>query len=363
MSTNPETIHVAFGCDARYVQPLAVALRSVIQSAREPRHLHFWVVSASLDHVKVQSAATLAQAVGSRFTLLQMTDFAHLLETVPSRGHISTAAYYRLLLPEVMPPSVTKLIYLDCDIVVRHPIEELWATSLNGFAIAAVMKPRALEYADVGLAAETDYFNSGVMVLDLPVWRAAGIRQAAFDFAMHHPGRVHGHDQPALNHVLAGRWQRLDPRWNQQFKFFVHTAGYLHMTSADLHRLRTAPFIIHYTTGAKPWHAGNDHPLREEYFKVLNQTPYAGWRPARGTVVERIRFSLRRCVPHPVRPGVLRNVYRPHFHRWKTRVVGWLQRTPRAVTESKAPELIKRAATRFRSAPPKVLRGEARPGG
>lgn len=33
-------------------------------------------------------------------------------------SHISLATYYRLMLPEVLPVTLDKILYLDCDIIV-----------------------------------------------------------------------------------------------------------------------------------------------------------------------------------------------------------------------------------------------------
>lgn len=317
-ATSP--VHVAFACDLRYLQPLTVALRSVVETARNPRRLHFWVAANTADVAAVEPAAAAARDAGSAFTLLPLAALERFVHDLPARGHISTAAYYRLFLPEILPPHVRRFVYLDCDLVVCRAIEDLWATDLGSFAVAAVMKPRAREFADVGLQAESDYFNSGVMLIDVPRWCARGIRPAALEFAAHHPGRIHGHDQPALNHVLAGQWHHLDLRWNQQFKFFAHTASYLGMDGRELRQLRREPFIVHYTTSAKPWQRGNDHPLQRRYFEMLDRTAFAGWRPDPGTLRQRLGFFGRRLIPHHLRPHVLRNVYRPHYHAFKERL-------------------------------------------
>jgi lipopolysaccharide biosynthesis glycosyltransferase len=247
-----------------------------------------------------------------------------------ARGHITIAAYYRLYVPELLPRDVGRIIYLDSDTVVRRSIEELWSTDLEGNVVAAVMKPRASEFEAVGLQSASDYFNSGVLLIDTALWRAQRVRERALVFAFSHPDCTHGHDQPALNHVFAGRWTRLDPRWNQQFKFFVHTAGYLRMSRSDLRRLRSDPYIVHYTTQAKPWHSLNQHPLRSWYYDVLDRTPFAGWRPERPPWRARVVWLLSLPLPHYLRPGVLRNVLRPH-----ARVVQeWLHPGPRRTVQS-----------------------------
>jgi len=53
-------------------------------------------------------------------------------------SHISRATYYRLLIPDILPDSIDKILYLDCDIIVNASIDNLWNVNLEGYAIAAV---------------------------------------------------------------------------------------------------------------------------------------------------------------------------------------------------------------------------------
>lgn len=315
-----DSVHVAFCCDGGYIRPLAVALRSVLETARDPCRIHFWIATQDGQETALQPVVQMARAAGAACTLLSIAMFEPLLLNAPARGHITVAAYYRLFVPEVLPGHVKRIIYLDSDLVVCRSIEDLWTVDLGGNIIAAVEKPRAGEFKDVGLRSEADYFNSGVLVIDVQRWVAGQIRAKALDFALHHPGCIHGHDQPALNHVFAGRWTRLDLRWNQQFKFFIHMSGYLRIPRSTLWRLRRNPFIIHYTTDGKPWKALNQHPLRRRYFELLDRTPFAGWRPVRSPWRDHLLWLVTRPIPHYLRPGVLRNVCRPYYKALKTRL-------------------------------------------
>lgn len=328
-----DLVHIALCCDLLYLQPLAVVMQSLIGTAHDPRRLHLWIMTDARDAAQLEPAVEIARAAGARCTLLSTSAADALLRRAPIHGHLSAATYYRLFLPELLPAEVSRVLYLDTDVVVRQPIEDLWDTDLGCHSLAAVQKPRAGEFGEVGLSRESDYFNAGVLLIDLPRWRSRRIGAAALEFALHRSDRIQGHDQSALNHVLAGNWKRLDPRWNQQFKFFVHTSGYLRMDRAELRRLRHDPFIIHYTTASKPWHYLNDHPLRHRYYENLDRTRFAGWRPQPASPFDPLTRSLRSLVPHYLRPGVLRNVYRPHYHALKNRVFFTAERPPSVALE------------------------------
>ena len=302
-SSSAPLVEIAFGCDAGYLQPLTIAISSVLTSARDPKRLRFWLVTKSLDSAALAPLQTLIRNRGA--TLETRTPMeAVAVERMPLGEHFTEATYYRLMMPEVLPDAVTKLIYLDSDVIVRHPIEDLWAVDLEGLSTAAVFNPRALNYRQMGLDRESDYFNAGVLVMDLGAWRKQRIHQRALQFAVESSDQLLCADQDAINHILAGAWKRLDLRWNQQFKFFKHSAGFLRVPWLELRRARSAPYIVHYSTNTKPWHSDNQHPWRHLYFDQLDRTHYRGWRPPlpstpvqrptyRGSFLQRLAATVR----------------------------------------------------------------------
>lgn len=277
--THSARTEIAFGCDAGYLQPLTIAISSVLTSARNPGKLRFWLVTKSLDEKALSPLRKIIERVGAQLeTRIPVPDAA--VEKMPLGEHFTEATYYRLMLPQLVPAEVSKLIYLDSDIIVRHPIEELWNTNLGQLSTGAVWNPRPLNHERLGLSREADYFNAGVLLMNLERWRNQGIHTRAMRYAIE-PGReLPCADQDALNHVLAGAWKRLDLRWNQQTKFFDHSSGYLRVPWLTLRRARSAPYIVHYSTNTKPWHTASNHPWRDLYFEQLDRTHYRGWRPA-----------------------------------------------------------------------------------
>lgn len=293
------SVDVAFCCDAGYLQPLTVAIASLLATTTAPARLRLWLVTGNLDDGMLVPIRALVQSAGAQLHVLR-NPAGLAAGSVALSEHLTEATYYRLLLPDLLPTTVTRLLYLDCDLVVRRSIEPLWELDLAGASTAAVHNPRAINLDFLGLA-EADYFNAGVLLMDLVRWRRDDLHGRTLRYAVAQGARLLCHDQDALNHVLAHDWRPLELRWNQQFKFFQHPAYYLHVDPAELRRARTDPAIIHFTTNSKPWHYQNDHPWRGLYFHYLDQTPFRGWRPQARTWRERLRRQTRTLVPHPLR--------------------------------------------------------------
>ena len=132
-----------------------------------------------------------------------------------------------------------------------------------------------------GRKADDVNFNSGVLLLNLPVLREIDFTGAAISYLTDGRHRFL-QDQEAINGVLAGRIGHVDPRWNQQTEVFEERfEATLPYSEEEMRGLFKDPWIVHFTTPAKAWNYESTHPFREEWFKNLDETPYRGWRPKR----------------------------------------------------------------------------------
>ena len=135
----------------------------------------------------------------------------------------SRAAYLRLLIPEVVPDRYRRVLYLDSDLVVGDDIAKLWALPDEGRAFWAALDEgvRGTDYVAETLGfsdipADAPYFNSGVMLIDLPRWKAARVSERAQEVLERYSDRCINVDQDALNVVGVGQWSVLPPTWNFQ---------------------------------------------------------------------------------------------------------------------------------------------------
>ena len=83
------------------------------------------------------------------------------------------STFFRLLLPQIISPAVEKIIYLDADTLVNLDIKEFWRVELENKPLAAALdcENDAQRSANMlcreGIVKVTDYFNAGVMLINL----------------------------------------------------------------------------------------------------------------------------------------------------------------------------------------------------
>lgn len=83
--------------------------------------------------------------------------------------------YYRLLSPLILPQKVERVLYLDPDMLIINPLRPLWELNLYGKVFAAAAHTGLTEMANginqMRLETKHEYFNSGVMLIDLNATR------------------------------------------------------------------------------------------------------------------------------------------------------------------------------------------------
>jgi lipopolysaccharide biosynthesis glycosyltransferase len=116
---------------------------------------------------------------------------------------------------------------------------------------------------------KNDYFNAGVMLINLDYWRKNDIGRKIKEFKLQNSDKILGNDGGAINGVLSGFWGRLPPKWNQQsglYKRKFRKGNKVNYRLDEINEALRYPAIIHYVGERKPWLPGCPHPLSQRYW-------------------------------------------------------------------------------------------------
>ncbi|HET8673293.1 MAG TPA: glycosyltransferase family 8 protein [Thermoleophilaceae bacterium] len=208
------------------------------------------------------------------------------LRGLPTKGFTRRATWYRVFLPELLP-EVDTILYLDSDLIVLAPLEELARTELNGSWVGAVTNVFQHNHlhrpAELGLAGPHVYFNAGVLLMNLAAMREDRCTQALVDYGRSHAAALEWRDQDALNVVLGERRLPLHPRWNCMNSVLYFDSARAVFGSDAVDEARRSPAIRHFEgpDANKPWHERCDSELRELYNEHRRHTPWPSARRAR----------------------------------------------------------------------------------
>ncbi len=295
---------VVLAADENFAMPLAATVRSALDHLAADQTLDLYVLDGGIrDATKERLEKSWPTG---RFNISWVEVDPTSLADVPTSDRVSKVAYYRILMPRLLPAHLSRVIYLDADLIVRTDLTSLWNQPLEGAPCLAVQdcaapyldSSQALSnyaqcgphlgactpvsnYRDLGLEATAPYFNSGVLLVDLDAWRKMELSTQFMNCLEINRQHVRWWDQYALNVVLSGLWKPLDPRWNQGAHVYVFRKWTQSPYDRETFRqVRSDPHVIHFTTQYKPWKVSCLHPLRQEFYRYLDRTEWSGWRPA-----------------------------------------------------------------------------------
>lgn len=172
--------------------------------------------------------------------------------------------YYRLLAPYLLPAELDRVLYLDADIIINGSLEEFYNQSFDG-NYAAVVKDRfddlekvVLLKTKLGLKKEDAYFNSGVMLFHLGLFRENIKLENIMALIEEKREALQYFDQDVLNCLLKEHKKLCGDEYNTQTYPF---------DQCSLSDMEASGVVIHYTGIPKPWDPDYDGTLDYLYWK------------------------------------------------------------------------------------------------
>ncbi len=286
---------LVFAIDRAYRKPLAAALQSFL-AHHDSAGYRVAVLHKTL---RPGDEATLGGHFKKQGLALDFIRVERDFSAIKVGHHFHEVIFYRLLIPELFP-DLDRALYLDADILFLASVDELFALDLGAHDLGAV-PTHAVAGVPPHLRGElARYYASGLLLMNLPRFRAGNYAERMLEFLR--TRRYEMPDQDALNYV-ARDCLELPARWSYETAFFREAVA-----DAALRLEGEAAKIVQFSTGDKPWHLGNRHPLRPLFWRYLRMTPYRRTLPSKFTPVNVLKTAL----PAPAYAAA-RGVYR----RWK----------------------------------------------
>ena len=165
--------------------------------------------------------------------------------------------YYRLLAGELLPENLDKIIYIDPDILVINSLKEIWETDIRDFLFAAASHTGKTDMANnvnkIRLGTDTDYYNSGFLLINLKRAREEIVPEEIFAYADHNYKNLLLPDQDILNAMYGDKVLPLkDSIYNYDARNY---SSYLLRSKGeeDLGWVMENTVILHFCGRDKPW--------------------------------------------------------------------------------------------------------------
>ena len=150
-----------------------------------------------------------------------------------------------------------KALYLDCDLVVTKNLDDLFATDLQDYPLAAIRDFGGRAYFG------REIFNAGVLLINNALWKQENITQKLIDLTNEWHDKVDQADQSILNMLFENKWLELDFD-NNHIVIHERFANYRFPNGQEY------PGIIHYLSERKPWHVHASQTYRDVWWYYNN---------------------------------------------------------------------------------------------
>lgn len=275
-------IRIAIASDNAYVQHCSAFINSVVHTNT---NVEFFFLTEGITSENEKILRAIANHNGCSLEIcLVPSDIVSQFPMSPNvSSHISIATYYRLFLTTLLPEEIDKILYLDCDMIVRGSLQSLWDTDLSEYPLAAVYQYFGGDNNDawsrLRIDREKGYFNAGCLLMNLKMLRLLNFQDKALSFIEKNYEQIFFHDQDVLNALFSGQVLPLECKWNYLSLFYKNRLrdsdfpSFCHYCK-ELSDPDFSPVVVHFVSVPKPWHYGCDNPYKNEYFLNLKGTPW-----------------------------------------------------------------------------------------
>lgn len=262
---------IVFAINESYYKQLETVIVSILENSQS--NFEFIVLSKGLPEFCKDAIGKTISLYGDRSSarFIDLSKVKNInIESLMSRRddycYISVETFYRFYIPSLLP-EYDKVIYLDADILVFDDLQNLYKIDVDQVYVGAVKDTYVTSIVGQNKKSETrpkisfrdylatvlnvkhtQYFNAGVLLLNLKKIRRDNIEPKLWNFAIDR-SPLDFQDQDVLNAVLGNKVKLIPPRWNL-YKDYTHKT----INRSDC---QTTPGIVHFAGREKPWNTKN----------------------------------------------------------------------------------------------------------
>ena len=278
-----------FLSDDKFAEIFAVAVYSLFEQHKHVPDLRVFLIENKVSEESKERLNTIAKHFNREIEYIPMPDIRGMIGTDMYIPHtLNMVDFARLFAGDILPADIDKAVQLDCDIVIRHQLDELWKYDLADNYCAMINEGHNAKMRTMlNISADGMYFNSGVVPMNLKKIREDNIGKKCIKYMKDMHGYVPINAQGVMNAVMDGKIGVLHPKFNVYSLMYSFTYDeYLKLrqptyyyTKKEFEEALADPFIVHYMTcfylDERPWMKDCKHPMTKEYIGIREKTPWA----------------------------------------------------------------------------------------
>lgn len=267
-------INVAAALDSNYVKYAYVMLTSLFENQTSDCQVYVYLLQSGLKKGEKECLQELVESYEGRMHWLNV-DVSVFPANISLLRYWSLEAYYRLMLQDILPEEVDRILYLDIDIIVNKPLDELYDMDFEGKLLCACSEPFSGAFADARdlifkefINQKFVYFNSGVLLLNIESMRKKYCLEDYLKAAEKLNYQMVTPDQDLLNYV---HWQEV--KYIDASKYNLY-ARFAYNCGVRYEEVKEKVTIIHFL-GNKPWNGKAERfDIEQLWWDYAEMTPF-----------------------------------------------------------------------------------------
>lgn len=163
---------IVYSSSDSYCEIAGISMLSLLEHNRNVKELNIYLIDNNISEDNKQKLEGMIAAFGRTLTYLNHPDIEKRSATEINVGRWNISTFYRLFLPSMLPETVKKVLFIDCDTLVMQDLTPLWEMDMGDKWLYGVDDCRGEAYrTNLGLKPEDNYINNGVILVDLEAWR------------------------------------------------------------------------------------------------------------------------------------------------------------------------------------------------
>lgn len=270
MTQHPITICLA--SDNNYVPFLGTCILSILKHSAENDVFHFYVLDNGISTEGREQILSLRKYHPFEINFIR-TDLSRLEGFKMSEKRLTAAIFCRYFIPEFVPED--KVLYLDCDIMARASLAELWNISIEDCYIAGALDYHVIKNGKFGKLFDgkldlSEYVNSGVLLINNKKWREDGLPGKMLKLTAENGSMLKFPDQDVINFVCQGKKKFFSHSWNVMGFLYKPDLFCDRPDFAEIIKQREDCRIRHF----QPWRKNWFMPHKDEYIALLAESPW-----------------------------------------------------------------------------------------
>lgn len=218
-------IHICFPLYDKYgtySKYEGVAICSVLENTNEDVMVHI-IHDNTLSSENKNNFIQLVEGYKQKIYFYEL-DATKVFVNMESLKFFTVGTLFRLMITDILPSNIRKIIYLDADIVVNLDIKELWLETIGDCVVGACRDIDICEnkiknkLCDIDIIERENYFNAGVLLINLDKLKNNyNVLEDSLEFFSSYPQNQYA-DQDALNYLFHNDICYLDIRYNMHVK-------------------------------------------------------------------------------------------------------------------------------------------------